>query len=229
MHLALLLAALSAGALPSLDKGVTQYDALEYESAVASLKKAETEALTVEDRARTQLYLGLSYAELAKWRDAESAFRNALVLEPTIQIPVKTSPKIQKLFGDLQAQFSSARQAAQADAPRAAVAEAPVPEPERAAVEVSSSKAEPAALPLRPLLLLGGGVVAAGAGVAFGLASRSSSAAARDEPIQIAASDHAGTAEAQAVAANVLFAAATTLAVAAVLDYLLPSSKAGEP
>jgi hypothetical protein len=58
---------------------------------VETIHKAELEASSVEDRVLVQLYIGLTEAELGRTSNAESAFRNALVLNPDADLPQKTT------------------------------------------------------------------------------------------------------------------------------------------
>jgi tetratricopeptide (TPR) repeat protein len=78
------------------------YENLEYERALDQLNKARKLSRGPDDDAVISLYEGIILGDMGK-RDASlSAFREGLLLNPEIQLPVRVAPKVQKAFEDMR-------------------------------------------------------------------------------------------------------------------------------
>jgi hypothetical protein len=89
----------SAGPDTSVDEGVRLYDALQFERAALVLKRAASDpALSDSERARANLYLGLSSAQLFDEAGARESFARAAELDPRVRLPPGVSPKVERIF-----------------------------------------------------------------------------------------------------------------------------------
>jgi hypothetical protein len=80
---------------PLLERGIRQVMNLDEASAVRTLEQARLwKGTTPPELARTYLWLGMAYAGLNQVIKARESFRAALVLEPSLQLPPGTSPRI---------------------------------------------------------------------------------------------------------------------------------------
>lgn len=77
-----------------LDDGIAFYENLDTDRAIPRLTAASTAPdLAKTDRAKAFLYLGMLHYELGNSAESEAAWRQALLLHPTIKAPAGTSPK----------------------------------------------------------------------------------------------------------------------------------------
>jgi hypothetical protein len=84
---------------PELLKAMRHYEELEFEKALAVLKKlAGTPGLAREDRVQVALYTGIVAGQLGDTQQAEASFVRALKEERNAQLPEDASPKIQQIF-----------------------------------------------------------------------------------------------------------------------------------
>jgi tetratricopeptide (TPR) repeat protein len=217
------------------------YESLEYERALQQLSRARKLASSVQQDVEVSLYEGILYAELGRWAQARVSFKAALLLEPEAKLPITVSPKVQK---ELEAQREQVRKELAGRKPSGPVSSAPPPqEPPAEPLRPSTDKplrpdlkpaprGEPAApvatvqqparaVPVVPVVLLGVGVAAAGAGSAFGLMSQGQVQAARAATFQSETVEHLRQAQGSATTANVLFLSAGAAAVGAVVTWLL--------
>lgn len=108
---------------PYLAQARVLYQSMDYENALARLKKAATWTATSDtEAAEIQLYTGLCNSQLGDLAAARAAFRLAIERDPAIVPPPLTSPKIDGLFKEELAAYSAAHPA------KAPVVEAPPPE-----------------------------------------------------------------------------------------------------
>jgi hypothetical protein len=104
-----LLAALPAAAEVSPDvrkyvgSAAALFEKLEYEKALAQLKRAKAKSQGPEDDLRIALYEGIVLAEMGD-STAPSAFASALGMDPNVTLPLVVSPKVQKVFDKAKAQ-----------------------------------------------------------------------------------------------------------------------------
>ncbi|WNG40563.1 hypothetical protein F0U61_47915 [Archangium violaceum] len=226
------------------------YEELEYEKALEQLARAR-EVARGEEEVTVTLYEGILFAELNKWEQARASFLTALLLNPQAKLPVRVSPKLSREF---EAQRERARQvlakrtpSASASSPgssRSSPASAPggvttdrpeqkskqgarlMPETPPAPTGLVEVRQPARRVPIVPLVLLGAGVVAAGAGTAFGLASRDQVDAAWGARYQSEVISHQAQAQRSARTANILFGTAGAAAVGALVSWLLMPSPA---
>ncbi len=143
-----------------LGSAAALFEKLEYEKALAQLKRARAKSQGPEDDLRIALYEGVVLAEMGD-ATAPAAFASALGMDPNANLPLVVSPKVQRVFDKAKEQVQKVL-AAQAEAERARaeeqrkrdeankpppVAQNPDPTPPPAAVvEQPQPEAKPAAL-----------------------------------------------------------------------------------
>jgi hypothetical protein len=79
------------------------FEKLEYEKALAQLKRAKAKSQGPEDDLRIALYEGIVLAEMGD-ATAPAAFASALGMDPNAQLPLVVSPKVQRVFDKAKAQ-----------------------------------------------------------------------------------------------------------------------------
>lgn len=79
------------------------FEKLEYEKALAQLKRAKAKSQGPEDDLRIALYEGIVLAEMGD-ATAPSAFASALGMDPNVGLPLVVSPKVQKVFDKAKSQ-----------------------------------------------------------------------------------------------------------------------------
>ncbi len=216
------------------------YQELEYERALEQLKRARALARGVDQDVTIELYEGIILADMGRREEALAAFKTALLLKPTAQLPVRVSPKVAADFEAVRQEvLRIQQQEAQRAQPRPAPPEdAPVRPPEKPApvVKVEPPPSQPLVperleqrsrpVPVLPLTLLGTGVVAGGLGGYFGLQSRSQVRTAREAEFYDVRAQHLDDARKQARVANLLFVVASAAATGAVITNF---TRADEP
>ena len=93
--------ALSAGSETGspVEEGVRLYEGLQFERAALMLKQAAADSsLSDSERARANLYLGLSSAQLLDESGAREAFARAAEFDPKVRLPGGVSPKVERIF-----------------------------------------------------------------------------------------------------------------------------------
>lgn len=83
---------------------VRLYEGLEYERALDQLTRAKEFSCGVADDAVLRMYEGIVRSDLGDGEKARAAFKEALLLEPDAEIPLKVSPKMRKLIESLRAE-----------------------------------------------------------------------------------------------------------------------------
>ncbi|WP_238539651.1 tetratricopeptide repeat protein [Corallococcus macrosporus] len=219
------------------------YEELEYESALKALTRAKAIATTDAERAEAAMYEAIVLADLGKRSQSLRAFREALLLEPESQLPVRVSPKVARDFNEVRLKVQRERVAASPGEPTppATSQDRPVLEPKTKASAVAPSAIPAPTAPLiaspeaglvtteqggfrirpLPVALLGAGVLAGGIGSYFGLSSRSDIQSARDTFDVEEQMSHLDSARGKALGANILFGVAATAAAGAVITYFL--------
>src|SRR5579863_2302948 len=82
-----------------VEEGIHLYEALQFERAALVLKKAAADSsLSDAERARANLYLGLSSAQLLDEAGTREAFARAAELDPHVRLPPGVSPKVERSF-----------------------------------------------------------------------------------------------------------------------------------
>lgn len=100
-----------------LGSAAALFEKLEYEKALAQLKRARAKSQGPEDDLRIALYEGVVLAEMGD-ATAPAAFASALGMDPNANLPLVVSPKVQKVFDKAKEQVQKVL-AAQAEAERA--------------------------------------------------------------------------------------------------------------
>ncbi len=115
--LGLLLCASGVARADQLDVGKRLYHELEYDAARVALLRAAASPDS-QRRAQAYLFLGLIDTVAGDDRAARGSFRAGLVLDPGLELPLGTSPKVARIFDAVKAQLAS-------DASRAPPIESP--------------------------------------------------------------------------------------------------------
>src|SRR4051812_32445895 len=79
------------------------FEKLEYEKALAQLKRAKAKSQGPEDDLKIALLEGIVLAEMGDV-NAPAAFASALGMDPTAELPILVSPKVKKVFEKAKAQ-----------------------------------------------------------------------------------------------------------------------------
>jgi len=79
------------------------YENLDYEQALAQLKRVEKRAQSSSDSARLSLFEGILQAYLGREEKATQAFLAGLTHQPDAKLPVEVSPKVESLFSHARA------------------------------------------------------------------------------------------------------------------------------
>jgi len=146
----LLALAASSARADQLDAGKRLYHELDYDAARVALLRAA--ALTdPHRRAEAYLYLGLIDTVEGDDVAARRSFRSGLVLDPGLELPLGTSPKVARIFQRVQAEI------VRMNAERAPLP----PPPPRPTVAPPASPAQPTVLRANPVPADGGNEVAA--------------------------------------------------------------------
>ncbi|OJH34150.1 tetratricopeptide repeat protein [Cystobacter ferrugineus] len=228
----------------ALASAVGSYEQLEYERALEGLDRAEALAQRDDERAEVALHRGIVLGELSRRKAALAAFRSALTLRPTLKLPPRVAPKIERDFEAVRRSLSAAqtsrsnrsgaRRAPPSDAPRVETAPEPIaavtpPELLPALPAETPAVAPSRRLPVLPIALAGASVVAGGLGGFFGLRSSATADKAVATDIRSVRELHHSDARRQASVANVLFGVALTTAAGAAVTWLLSGSEAPDP
>jgi tetratricopeptide (TPR) repeat protein len=219
--LVLLVATQAWAVNPYVGQAKVFYQGLDYEKCLQRLESAAKRQSTPEEEVDIELYNGLCKYNLGQTEAATEHFWLALQIDPNAHLPY-TSPKVQKLFEALQAK-AQARLGVTKSPPQPAAALTPAPASAAAAPPTAES-ASPKARPLVPTLILGGLAAGAlGVGVYFGVSSKSYESSA-NLAMFVSDADRAATASRQqALIANVSYAVAGSVALIALLVFLLAS------
>lgn len=86
-----------------LGSAAALFEKLEYEKALAQLKRAKAKSQGPEDDLKIALYEGIVLAEMGD-ANAGSTFTTALGMDPSATLPLVVGPKVQKVFDKAKAQ-----------------------------------------------------------------------------------------------------------------------------
>ncbi|MDC0711023.1 hypothetical protein POL68_21305 [Stigmatella sp. ncwal1] len=231
---------------PFLVQAKVHYQGLEYEKCLRRLEQAARWKLksTRAEQVDIELYSGLCAFNLGNEEEARKSFSVALELDPKVELPPYSSPRLVAFFDALAQRTTPAEdteeETAQAEPPVATPPPAaPSPTPPPVQDTPRQVELQPAAPPEQPLLtqappapkskkllfpvlLSGTSAVAAGGAVYFGLQARSEEEKANDRDTfyedSLARRDDARQ---NAKLANVALGVAATAAVGALLSYVL--------
>jgi hypothetical protein len=195
-----------------VDEAVVFYEESEFEKCLQRVELGHAQALKTKDLARLELYAGLCTFGLGSSRskEAEEHFRIALKLDPTLQLPPLTSPKVKEHFEAVRGALP----------PRPVLEPAPASPPSPAPVELEAT-ARSGVPRFVPLVLGGVAVAAGGTGGYFGFDARRWEAQANAAEWDDDFARAARLGQDSAVRANVLYAVAGAFAVAALITFLL--------
>lgn len=215
-----------------LSQGKVFYQGLEFEKCVQRMDQASLwKKNTQKDLVEIELYSGLCKFSVGARAEADDHFALALQMDPTLQLPASTSPRIAEAFNAVAAKVRPAA-LARAEAARAQEQkEASTPSGPRRVELVPAPKMEPPAMQLVarkgpsrvvPLVLGGTSVVAAVAGGILGNMAKGHMAQHNDRATFYSDAQRLGDqARNEALGANVGFALAAATAVGAVTTFLL--------
>jgi hypothetical protein len=97
---------------PQYAKGVEQYHDLDYETALATFKQAETLAHGHSEKAQVMVMEGVIYTELNRDSDGQAAFAKALSLKSDVHLPDGVSPKVTTAFASAKTKAKTTATAA---------------------------------------------------------------------------------------------------------------------
>jgi tetratricopeptide (TPR) repeat protein len=209
---------------PELARGIKLLKNMEDAQAIEAFKKALNWAdNTSKIRGQIYIHLGIAQSNQLKRDPAIESFRRALVEDPEIDLPERTSPKIRELFDRARVEIEKER--------------TPLKPPTTAPVKPPVAQPAPPPAPQQPSLFrryrsawiaLGVAVGAASTGLALGVLSRRDEDKAADDSLTYdEAKKHHDRAKNRALGANIMFGLAGAGAVATgVLFYL--GSRSGE-
>jgi tetratricopeptide (TPR) repeat protein len=211
---------------PHFEVGVEMLKQFEYKRALEAFQKAlEWPGNTSKEWALIQVYIGIAQSNLGDYTAAEKSFKEAQTIDPNVEPPKLTSPKIRAVFEKVKAE---SRATPTQRVPRRAPA--PVKEPKPASTsplggdeEIDEEEDEqPSTVNWPAWLTLGAAVVAGGVGAAMGGLNLSEKSKAEDTKLPYnEAQDHADKASSYGVAANILMITAGAAAVTSgILFYL---------
>jgi tetratricopeptide (TPR) repeat protein len=195
----------------SLQRGIKLLNDMEDAKALKELQRALAANPSSKERVQIHLYLGITYFNLLRPEDAKQSLGKALDLEPTVELPESTSPKIKDLFARLKASRTKV--------PDETPPPTTKPDDGTGAGGVITQPPPPPP-PKRswnwPAWITGGVAVALGAtGLALGLVSRSDADQAADLALPWAeAESHHDAARSKALGANICFGLAGAAAIA---------------
>lgn len=223
----------------ALSQAKAFYQALDYEKCLKRLKRAGAQKLSAPERAEVALYQGLCSAGLGQSKAAKKSLQRAVELDPEVELPLGTSPRIVALFEEV----GGRPRTRPAEPP--AVAAAPAPDVPAAPPEATPSvtpgltPTAPPAVAERPAFLpeasqrksgvgravpyvLGGTSLAVLAtGVLFGVQANSLENQARNAHFDSDMTTFNRQAASRARTANILFVGSGVVAAATVVSVLL--------
>src|SRR5437879_6463465 len=82
---------------------VRLYESLEYERALDSITKGKESSCGSDDDAMLGMYEGIIRSDLGQAEQARAAFKEALLLKPDAEVPLKVSPKVRKQIEAIRA------------------------------------------------------------------------------------------------------------------------------
>jgi hypothetical protein len=195
---------------PYLVQAKVFYQGLEYEKCLGRLDNAYRWQNSEPELAEIELYMGLCSFQLGRAEDAKERFVLSLQLNPQIQLPPFTSPKIVQLFDELAARVPD-REVKKPDEKRVDV---PLSSPPTLVTTPSKP------IPWLPIGLGSAAVAGVGTGIFFGIEAKRLEGLANDPAeFEINRVRYGDQARRSAVFANVAYGLAASLAVSAVVTY----------
>lgn len=165
---------------------VRLYESLDYERALDQLLRARPFSCGSDDDAVISMYEGAIRWDLGQQDQARSAFKEALLLEPDVDLPLKVSPKLRALIETTRADVKkelAPMLAKQAEEKRQRAAALSSANPVDPALSLTSPGLAPTRhFPALPVALTAVAVVGAAGFTAFGLMGRGNLAALENAP-----------------------------------------------
>lgn len=237
---------LSASALaagqpnPYLSQARVFYQGLEYEKCLARLDQAAKWNSEPAEEVEVQLYFGLCNFNMGNMDEAKRRFELALKLDPKLQLPPYTSPRIAQIFEQSREKVA-ARQKPPAEEKPAVVEKKPEekkPEETKVAVADTPKKVELTPPPsdertdiveqpsgekslVVPIVLGGTAALAAGAGAFLGVQAKAAETEANIARFESEAFAATNRAQSNAMLANVAFGLAGAAVIGAVVTYFV--------
>lgn len=218
---------------PYLGQAKVFYQGLEYEKCLARLESAAKWQSEPAEQVELELYAGLCHFNIGNLDEAQRRFDLALGLDPKLQLPPYTSPRIVDIFESSRKKVEAklAKQAApakQTPPPEKTVAKSDAPKDTRLTPEPKSQPdvqivdAGSSGKSLVAPIALGGVAVASfGVGAYFGMQEKGYETQANAARFESDAYQLTKKAEQSATMANVAFGVAATAAIAAAVSYLV--------
>jgi len=88
-----------------LQRGINDYNDLEFETAIQSLEKALLLGLPDKSKVEAYKYLGFAYIVEEQVPKAKEMFQKLLEIEPDYQLSTHISPKLSQVFNEVKSQF----------------------------------------------------------------------------------------------------------------------------
>jgi hypothetical protein len=85
------------------------YQGMHFDGALAELSKAKRLVKTPTEQVEVSLYEGVVLANLLRVEESYAAFKTALLLDPSAQLPLEVAPKLSQQFEEIRRQVSSTR------------------------------------------------------------------------------------------------------------------------
>lgn len=215
MHALVTVLVLAAGTFDAaLARAVALYNEAEWDGALRELGSAEQLATTEAQKAAVWLHQGIVHANVPDAAAARAAWRRALELEVSAQLPLPVSPRVRALFDETKAQVM-----ASPPPPRAGAPANPALTPRERPATVPGLT-EPS-FPVVPVVSLGVALVAGGVGLGLLLAADATKRQERAAPSleQMNALRSRGFTE--SLVSNIAFGLAGAAALAALVTFIV--------
>lgn len=207
---------LGAPAASGLDAAKKHHDAFEFDKCIKVLERAPGLKLSQRDRAEVELYFGLCRFNLGQDQRAESHFELALRLQPDLELPAMSSPKIEAMWGRLKKELLGTPQK-----PLPPVTPEKQPEPTAELLPPPPPPPETSRSFVLPIVLASAAAVACVPGLLFGLQANTAMGDARTRTFQAQIIEANQRAANLALGSNISWGLAGALAVGAVVTFIL--------
>lgn len=217
---------LSAPLPGGLEAAKKHHEAFEFDKCIKALERAPAKKLSQLERAEVELYFGLCRFNLGQDQRAEGHFELALRLQPDLELPPMTSPKIEAMWARLARELRSATKAPDKPTEQPAVKPA---EPDRLTPEqplsVTSAPPPPPLETSRsfvlPIVFAAAAAAACVPGIILGVQANAAVGEARARTFQAQIIEANQRAAGLAVGSTISWALAGALAVGAVVSFLV--------
>lgn len=238
--------ALFAASSNPLSIARAHYDAFAFDKCVKVLERTPGSDLPAKDRAQIELYLGLCRFNLGQDVQAERHFVQSLTIQPDLDLPPLTSPKIEAVWGRVRRQLkldvvaqptppSDARSTR--DPPRdggstaGQTAKSDVTQPRDASADggVATTPAVPQRSFVVPIVFASVGLAASAFGLIFGIQAREQQVAAMEARFQMERILAVERAQQNALLANIAWSVAAGCALVALITLVVDLTTSPAP